>query len=319
MKRLRIVYLTESHVDATYLINAVGEKHDLVIFDPRAPLERQFRDADVVVDSGGSVGTRAMLDAAAHVRLWQIQGSGFEHFDLGYWQSRGVPIANCPSSASAPALAERAMMFTLMLAHRYPEASRNLASGIAFRPAAEELGGKILGLVGFGASAIAFAGLARTFGMRLATIDVRAISDEEATARGLEWYAGPDRLDELLAMADVLSLHLHLNEETRGIIDGYRLSLLKPTALLINVARGALVEEGALSAALLDGRLAGAGLDVFASEPPSARSPLLGLPNVVATPHTAGNSDGTLRRRAEFCAQNINRVAAGLEPDSQIA
>src|SRR6266545_6929317 len=119
-------------------------------------------------------------------------------------------------------------------------------------------------------------------------------------------------------MAYVLSVHLHLNEQSRSIIDDRRLRLLKPTAFLINVARGALVDEVALTAALADGRLTGAGLDVFANEPPDTESPLLRLPNVVATPHTAGNHDGALRLRAEFCARNIDRVAAGLEPECRL-
>ena len=120
-------------------------------------------------------------------------------------------------------------------------------------------------------------------------------------------------------MADVLSVHLHLDQHTRGIIDARRLGLLKPSAFLINVARGPLVDEAALTAALAEGRLAGAGLDVFTAEPPDPSSQLLRLPNVVATPHTAGNSDGPLRRRAEFRAQNVDRVAAGLEPECRIA
>src|SRR5262249_12406699 len=123
----------------------------------------------------------------------------------------------------------------------------------------------------------------------------------------------------LLPMVDVLTLHLHLNEHTRGIIDDRRLRLLKPTAFLINVARGPLVDEPAMVAALVEGRLAGAGLDVFAHEPLQLDSALLRLPNVVATPHTAGHSGGTWRRRAMFCAENVDRVAAGLEPECRIA
>jgi D-3-phosphoglycerate dehydrogenase / 2-oxoglutarate reductase len=319
MQRLRVVYLPEPHNDARRVIEAVGPKHDLSVFDSAAPLPAQLQDADVVIDSGGSVGTRAMLDAAPHVRLWQIMGSGFEHFDLEYWRARGVAVANCPGTASAAALAERAMLFTLMLAHRYREANANLHLGTFYRPLADELHGKLLGLIGFGASAIAFAGLARAFGMRLAAIDVRTISDDEAAERGLEWRGTPDELDALVQMADVLSVHLHLDQHTRGIIDARRLRLLKPSAFLINVARGPLVDEAALTAALAQGRLAGAGLDVFTAEPPDPSSQLLRLPNVVATPHTAGNSDGTLRRRAEFCAQNVDRVAAGLEPECRIA
>jgi phosphoglycerate dehydrogenase-like enzyme len=210
-------------------------------------------------------------------------------------------------------------LFCLMLAHRFRQAEANLHRGIAFRPAADELQGKLLALVGFGASAIELARLARAFGMRLAAVDIREISDEEAAERGLEWRGKPEDLDELLQMADILSVHLHLDDRTRHIIDDRRLRLLRPSAFLINVARGALVDEAALTAALSEGRLAGAGLDAFASEPVDPKSNLLQFSNVVATPHTAGNSDGTLRRRAEFCAHNVDRVARGLEPQCLIA
>ena len=318
MSRLRAIYLTEPHLDPRHIIEAVAPKHDLAVFDPSAPLLAQFQDADVVIDSGGSVGTRAMLDAARRVRLWQIMGSGFEHFDLAYWQSRGVQVANCPGAATAAALAERAMMFTLMLAHGYPDANANLRRGVVYRPAAHDLRGQVLGLIGFGASAIEFARLARSFGMRIAAVDVRDISDAEAAERGVEWRGSPDEVDTLVRMADVLSVHLHLNDQTRGIVDDRRLRLLKPTAFVINVARGALVDEAALAAALREGRVAGAGLDVFAAEPPDLDSPLLRLPNVVATPHTAGNHDGALRQRAAFCARNLDRVAAGLEPECRL-
>jgi phosphoglycerate dehydrogenase-like enzyme len=181
---MRVVYLTESHIDPRYVLEAVGTKHSVAIFDPAAPLERQFSHADVVIDSGGSVGTRAMLDAADGVRLWQIMGSGFEHFDLDYWAARGVPVANCPGTTTAQALAERAMMFTLMLAHGYREADANLHNGVVYRPTAEDLHGRLLALVGFGASAIAFARLARMFGMRVAAVDVRDIGEMKRTSTG---------------------------------------------------------------------------------------------------------------------------------------
>jgi phosphoglycerate dehydrogenase-like enzyme len=319
MQRLDVVYLSEPHIDPRFVVEAVRPRHSLRVYDAAAPLPPQFADVDVVIDSGGSVGTRAMLDAAPRVRLWQIQGSGFEHFDLAYWRGRGVAVANCPGSASAPALAERAMLFTLLLAHRYRLGESNLRNGVTYLPMAEELRGKLLALIGFGASAIEFARVARTFGMRLAAVDVRDISAAEAAERGLEWHGRPEHLDELIRMADVLSVHLHLDEQTRGIVDDRRLRLLKPSAFVINVARGGLVDEAALAAALEQGRLAGAGLDVFAAEPIDPGSRLLRLPNVVATPHTAGNSDGTLRRRAEFCARNVDRVADGLEPDCRLA
>ena len=317
-ERLRVVYLTESHIDTRFVVAAVGGAHQLSLFDPSAPLGPQLASADAVIDSGGSVGTREMLDAARGVRLWQIMGSGFEHFDLEYWGARGVAVANCPGSASAPALAERALMFCLMLAQQYGESRANVERGVAYRPAGDELAGKLLGLVGFGASAMAFGRLARALGMRLAAVDIRPISDDEAAAHGLEWRGSDADLDSLIAMADVLSLHLHLNAQTRHIIDQRRMGLLKPGAFLINVARGELVDEPALISALDEGRLGGAALDVVATEPVDPGSPLLRLPNVVLTPHTAGNTAGTLRRRAEFCAQNLDRLARGLPLKCQL-
>ena len=107
---------------------------------------------------------------------------------------------------------------------------------------------------------------------------------------------------------------LHLTPETRGLIDARRLALMKPNAFLINVARGALVDEPALVQALLAGRLGGAGVDVYSQEPPDLTSPLFNLPNVIATPHIAGMTDGTSRKRARCAADNVDRLAAGLEP-----
>src|SRR5215472_16606336 len=205
MPRLHVVYLPEPHLDPQHVVEAIGARHELVIFDRAAPLEAQLQNAHVVIDSGGSVGTRAMLDAAPLVRLWQIMGSGYEHFDLEYWRTRGVAVANCPGTASAPALAERALLFTLMLAHRYREAEANLHQGVMYAPLADELRGKLLGLIGFGASGIAFA-----------AIDIRSISDQEAADHGLEWRGTPDDIDALLPTVDALTLHLQLNEHTRG-------------------------------------------------------------------------------------------------------
>jgi len=131
---------------------------------------------------------------------------------------------------------------------------------------------------------------------------------------GLSFAGQPDELDRVIAESDILSLHLHLNPETRGLIDARRLALMKPSAFLINVARGALVDEPALVAALLAGRLGGAGVDVYSQEPPDLASPLFHLPNVIATPHIAGMTDGTSRKRARCAADNVDRLAAGLEP-----
>ncbi len=317
-KRLSVLFLppTSEMKDALEadVVNAVGSRHDLKIYDREAALAPQFQDIDVVIDFGGSIGTREMADAARSVKLWQILGTGIDHFDLEYWQQKNLAVANCPGTCTGIPLAECALMFMIMLARRWHETQGDLRKGIRCRPVGFELENRCLGLVGFGSSARELARRAKAFGMRIRAIDIRDIPVEEQKEFGLEFLGKPQDLDQLIRDSDFLSLHLHLNDETRHIIDARRLSLMKPSAFLINVARGALVDETALCAALAGGRLAGAGLDVFTNEPLDPNSPLQKLENVVATPHISGNTDSTWRRRAEFAAQNVDRLAAGLDP-----
>jgi phosphoglycerate dehydrogenase-like enzyme len=297
------------------VIAVIGDRHDLRILDYDQPIAPQFEGVDVVIDHGGSAGTREMADAAAgKVRLWQILGTGFDHFDTDYWRSKQLPVANCPGIFSAVALAECAMMFILMLARQYPVTQTNLSQGELYRPVGMELDGLNLGIVGFGASGIELARRAGPFGLKMSAIDIRDVGADEVDEFGLESVGKPKDLDSVIATSDFLSLHLHLNEETRHTIDARRLCLMKSTAFLINVARGALVDETALIEALTEGKIAGAGLDVFGQEPPDLDSAIFSLPNVIATPHISGGTDGTSRKRAGAAAENVDRIAAGLEP-----
>ena len=297
------------------VVAAIGDRHDLRILDYDQPIAPQFDGVDVVIDHGGSAGTREMADAATGTaRLWQILGTGFDHFDLEYWRSKNLPVANCPGIFSAVALAECAIMFILMLARQYPVTQTNLKQGELYRPFGLELDGLNLGIVGFGASGIELARRAAPFGLKMSAIDIRDIGGEEVREFGLEFVGKPEDLDAVVATSDFLSLHLHLNDETRHIIDARRLGLMKPTAFLINVARGALVDEAALVEALTEGKIAGAALDVFGQEPPDLDSVIFSLPNVIATPHISGTTDGTSRKRAGAAAENVDRIAAGLEP-----
>ena len=297
------------------VVAAIGDRHDLHILDYDQPIAPQFEGVDVVIDHGGSAGTREMADAAAgKVRLWQILGTGFDHFDLEYWRSKNLLVANCPGIFSATALAECAMMFMLMLARQYPVTQTNLEKGELYRPVGMELDGLNLGIVGFGASGIELARRAAPFGLKMSAIDIRDIAADEVGEFGLEFVGKPEDLDAVITGSDFLSLHLHLNEETRHIIDARRLRMMKSTAFLINVARGALVDEAALIEVLTEGKIAGAGLDVFGQEPPDLNSAIFSLPNVIATPHISGGTDGTSRKRANAAAKNVDRIAAGLEP-----
>jgi phosphoglycerate dehydrogenase-like enzyme len=202
----------------------------------------------------------------------------------------------------------------LMLSRNYHQCRKNFDNGELYWPLGYGLSGRVLGIVGFGASGQELARRAKAFNMRIHTIDVRDIEPEIVDEIQPEFMGGPDDMDKVIAESDFLSVHLHLNDETRHIIDARRIALMKSTAFIINVARGGLVDEAALYEALLEERIAGAGLDAFAAEPPDPTLPVYQLSNVVVTPHTSGTTDDTVRMRTAACLENVNRVAEGLEP-----
>ena len=317
MRRLRVLYLPLGGLDPVWqeeFVKAVSPRHDLAIYDGSKPLAAQFEGVEAVLDVGGSVGTREMYEAAKDAKLWQILGTGLDHVDIASMETFGFAIANCPGQFSSVALAECAMMYILMLARRLHEAEANFRAGILYKPTGVELEGKVLGIIGFGASGQELARRARGFGMRIQAVDVRPIEAEILEELQPEFLGSPSDIDRVVRECDFLSLHLHLTEGTRHIIDARRLELMKPSACVINVARGALVDETALYEALLSGRVGGAGLDAFAREPPDPTLPVYQLPNVVVTPHTSGATDGTARKRAAAAAQNVDRIAQGLQP-----
>jgi phosphoglycerate dehydrogenase-like enzyme len=318
MKRLSVLFLAPPpelrHPWVDDVITALNPLHKLSVFDVALPLEPQFGNVDVVIDHGGSMGTRAMADAAHSVQLWQLSGNGIDHFELEYWRAKGIQVANCPGELTGVPLAELVILFMLQLSRGWHESQKNLRASVSYPPFGTELGGRTLGLVGFGATARQLAARASAFGMRTIGIDIRDVSAAEQAKFGVSWVRGPNYLDELLAESDFVSLHLHLTPDTRHTIDARRLALMKPGAFLINVSRGELVDESALVAALRSRQLAGAGLDVFCKEPPGPDHPLLAFDNVVATPHIAGQTYGTSKRRAAFVAENIDRLARGETP-----
>jgi phosphoglycerate dehydrogenase-like enzyme len=322
MRRIKVLWLPEKHLDTMWerqMAATVGEAHDLAIFDAGQALAAQFKGVEVVLDSGGSVGTHAMMDAAVDCRLWQIIGTGLDHVDLGYIQSKGKMAANCPGTSSGVALAECALMLILMLARRFREADATFRARGFGQPMGRTLTGATLGIIGFGASGQELARRAKPFGMRIMGIDVRPIEPEIVNEIRPDFLGTPADMERVIAESDYLSLHLHLNDQTRHILNAGRIGMMKPGASVINVARGALADEAALYAALLDGRLGGAGLDVFSDEPPDPSRPAYQLPNVVALPHVAGLTNGTIRNRVAMASENVDRIAQGLAPLYRVA
>lgn len=294
------------------VLRAIDIRHKLSVFDPSQPTAPQFAGIDAIVDLGGNI-TADLLQVAAEggVKFLQAQTTGLDHVNVEGILDAGLLLAHCPGQLSSVALAQSAMMFMLMHAHRYSDARDNFSARKLYTPTGTELEGLSLGLIGFGASGQELARRAKPFGLRIIAIDVRPIEDDILTELQPEFLGDPDDIDRVVAESDYLSLHLHLTPQTEHTIDARRIGMMKKTACLINVARGELVDETALYQALLEQRIGGAGLDVFAQEPPDPDLPVYQLPNVFVMPHTAGSTDGTSRKRAQFAADNLDRYAKG--------
>ena len=312
---MKVLYLrAPTGLDGAYpdFVKAIEGRYPFEVYDPDKPMAEQFENVDVVIDPGGAVGTRALIDAglAADVKLWHVTTNGTDHVDVAYFLERGLPLANSPGRLSAVPLAEHVIMLILCFAK---DLNHNRAAGWQ-RAMGEELAGKKLGLVGFGASAREVARRAWPLGMRIMAIDVVGFPQAELDEFHVEFLGSPEQLDLVLSQADYLSLHVHLNATTRHMIDRRALGLMKSNAVLLNIARGGLVDEAALVEALQQGGIKGAGLDVFEEEPLPADHRLLQLDNVILTPHSSGYTPDTPRRRMEAAVENVERIANGLPP-----
>jgi phosphoglycerate dehydrogenase-like enzyme len=292
---------------------AVDGEYEIVLFDPGKSRGEQFRNVRAVVDLGGFATNDFIDDAAeAGVRLWQVMGYGLDHIDGAHVRERGLAFTHSPGEATGVTLAEHAFHLLLAVAKRWNAARAVLASQEYGGPFSAELYGQTLGVVGFGASGRALAERAAAFGMQILAID--AVEPTPPPIPSLEFVGGLESLDRLLTRVDVVSLHLPLTPETYHVLDRRALGLLKPTTIVVNVARGALIDQPALVEALRAGALGGAGLDVFEHEPLPLDDPLLQLENVVVTPHTAGLTPQTSKRRARLAADNVLSVLRGGEP-----
>jgi len=324
MRRLNVLYLPHPQPQIARpwgqdVLEAISAYHHVKVFDPALPAEGQFEGIEAVVDLGGNIQDDLINVAArAGVRFLQAQTNGLDHVKVDEILTAGITLAHCPGHLSSVALAESAMMFILVLAKRYDEACANFARGHFYAPIGQELAGLTLGIVGFGAAGQELARRARAFDMRIVTNDIRTIEPEILDEIQPDFIGGADDLDHVVAESDYLSLHLHLTQTTRHILDARRIALMKSTACVINVSRGGLADEDALYEALLAGHLRGAGLDVFDKEPPDLAHPVYALSNVCVTPHVGGGTDGTSRKRAAFAATNLDRWAKGEPLEAQV-
>jgi phosphoglycerate dehydrogenase-like enzyme len=297
----------------------LGSEFSVEDFDTSRPLAQQVDKAEVLLVRSMPV-TREVIDAAPRLRLIQRPGVHLEGVDLDYAAAKGIPVCNVPAllTHGGEDVAEHVMFLALALAKRYREAVSSLAARRIGVPSTHVLRGKIIGLVGFGRTAKAVVGMAHGFGMRVWAVK-RTVVEAMREELGLEWLESSDHLPELLRQSDFVSLHVPLNQQTERLIGPAELALMKPSAFLINVARGRVVDRDGLLAALREQRIAGAGLDVYWNEPCDPNDPLLALPNVIATPHVANMTQETIETLARVSADNIRRVRDGLAPLHQIS
>lgn len=257
-----------------------------------------------------------LLARAPALKLIQVVGHGFDHVNLADARAAGIPVASIGSSgAEAHTVAEMAILLAGAASRRIPQADRFMREGgwgnvVMVQRGIFELAGKTIGLVGLGRIGREVAKRARAFDMRVLYTDVARPAPEEEREMGIEHRD----LDALLAESDVVSLHVPLTRETRGVIGERALSLMKPTAVLVNTARGQLVDTDALARALKDGRIRAAAIDVFDPEPPPADLPLRDLENVILSPHMAGVTGESLLRIIQAGLENCKRVARGEPP-----
>jgi phosphoglycerate dehydrogenase-like enzyme len=274
--------------------------------DDHAGLAREMAQADVLLHVLAPIGAEGM-DAAPRLRLIQKIGVGVDTIDRLAAQARGIRVANMPGTNSQ-AVAEMALLLMLGALRRIAlfDAEMRKGAGWALPPETfdrlGEICGRTVGFLGFGEVPRRLAPAIRALGGTVIYHARRPVAGAEA-----DWRP----LDALFARADVLSLHAPLTDETRAVVDAASIARMKRGVVIVNTARGGLVDEPALIAALRSGHVAAAGLDVFAAEPVGADNPLLALPNVVLAPHAAWLTPETLDRSLDIAFDNCARIAAG--------
>lgn len=275
---------------------------ELIIVDfggvSRAELADSLREAEGLLVNSHVGLDESTLNLAPRLRAISTVSAGFDHIDLTSAGRRSITVTTTPVLSDA--VADLTIALIIMTARRLGEAIHDLAGGTWNNALlGTDVRGKQLLLVGFGRIGREVAARALACKMRVAVFDVRP---DLALIPGVERVA---TLDEGLALADVVSLHVDLNATTRHLLDDAAFAMMKPGAVVINTSRGAVIDQSALTRALLDGRLGGAGLDVLEVEPPDPDDPLLRLSNVVVVPHIGSATTETRRAMLDCAVQNL--------------
>jgi phosphoglycerate dehydrogenase-like enzyme len=297
-------------VDAIVGCNPPG--FETVVVDGKAPEEAQIaavRDADFLMIYRARP-KDSVFRAARQAKLVQLLSAGYDMLKLDLLRELGLPLAN-NAGANSWAVADQALLAMLALYRRLLQGDAAVRQG-SWQSSIDgtntfEMAGKLVGIVGLGNIGRKVARRVQAFDARVQYHNRTRLAPEVERELDVRWVP----LDELFRSSDIVSLHTPLTDDSRNMVSRERLALMKRNALLINTARGEVVDQDALVEALTQGRILGAGLDAFDPEPLPAGHPLTRLANVVLSPHTGGTTWDTWTRRAEFAYQNFQRVRDG--------
>ncbi|MBL10606.1 MAG: hypothetical protein CL402_08870 [Acidiferrobacteraceae bacterium] len=292
-------------------INILAERADIdyqvIEEESESKLCELVTDVDAILVRTTNISAK-VIECAGRLKVISRHGVGFDNIDINALSKRGIPLALAVGS-NDESVAEQAMFLILSLCKQgalYHQAVCDGRFDFRQRPNSTELKGKSILIIGFGRIGRQVASRATAFKMNIYAIDPY-IDEQEMTHRGVTPITA---LDSILPMLDIITLHCPLTSETQYMINESVLAKLKSSALIINTARGGIINEDDLLQSLTDNQIAGAGLDVFESEPPDSSNPLLKLPNVVVSPHCAGVTKESLVAMARISAMNL---LAGLD------
>ncbi len=296
-------------------INTIGgDGIELRFLNPTAAQAGTLAEAHYFLATNFLV-TDKVIDQANKLKMIQRTGVGYDNVNVAYAASKDIPVS-ITLGTNASSVAELVVLYMLALYRKILLLDRQSKSGIwdswKYRHSSFELLGKTIGVVGSGVIGREVMKRLAPFGVKLVYYDVQRLAPEMERELGASYL----NLDELLRQADIITLHVPWLESTRNLISRERIALIKPDALLINTARGPVVDEPALIGALKEGRIGGAGLDVFDPEPFTPESEILKFDNVIATPHVGAATLDNYQRVFDFCARNIRRAEAGEKPEN---
>jgi len=304
---MKVLVAAPLHERAIEILKNAGLEVVYEEYPDQERLKELVKDVSAIIVRSKPKVTKEIIDAAPNLKVIARAGVGLDNIDVEYAKSKGIEIVNAPA-ASSRSVAELAIALMLNVARKVAFADRKMREGAWAKKQCMgfELEGKTLGVVGFGRIGYTVAKIANAIGMKIYYWSRTRKEDLEKEVNA-KWLP----LEEVLKNSDIVTLHVPLVEDTYHLINEERLKLMKPTAVLINTSRGAVVDTNALVKALQEGWIAGAGLDVFEEEPLPKDHPLTKLDNVVLTPHIGASTVEAQERAGIEVAEKVVRVLKG--------